>query len=156
MLRLLSGISFLFFTLSLVGCQSNAAEPSISGEQLYLTQCASCHQIDGQGIPGIYPPLAGSPWVTGSPEPLILIVLHGIKGPLEVNGQIYQGVMPAHARRLREEDITAILNFIRQAWGNHADSIALDQVRHLKRSIPRKTPWTETELSAFRKEALER
>ena len=130
------------------GCTSNEGA-TLSGEKLYMLQCASCHQGNGKGLPGIYPPLAGSEWVTGDPQRLVLTVLHGLKGPITVKGQTYEGVMPAQGRRLKPEDITAILNFIRTSWGNQADSIALETVQELAVRVPRRKPWTASELDAF-------
>jgi len=71
-----------------------AAEP---GSVQFQSYCAACHQYDGQRM-GEAPPLAGSPWVTGPEERLIKIVLHGVHGPMQVDGKIYDQEMPVIGR----------------------------------------------------------
>src|SRR6476646_1566108 len=81
----------------LAGCGSprrQARTPNAdAGRTQFQSYCAACHQYDGQGM-GDAPPLAGSPWVTGPESRLIRIVLHGVRGPMEVNGKTYDQEMP--------------------------------------------------------------
>ncbi|MFZ4778487.1 MAG: c-type cytochrome, partial [Terrimicrobiaceae bacterium] len=67
----------------------------LSGRQIFMTRCIACHQPDGSGIPGICPPLANSPRLTGNPEDLIRIMLLGMKGPIVREGTAYNSIMPA-------------------------------------------------------------
>lgn len=97
------------------------------GAKLYTTYCASCHQINGKGDGTRNPPLAGSEWVTGDNERLIQVVLHGLSGPITVNGVGYNEAMPAHGY-LSDGKIVSILNYIRKSWGNHADDISTSEV----------------------------
>src|SRR6266568_9472270 len=78
-----------------------AAEP---GSTQFQSYCAACHQYDGQGM-GDAPPLAGSPWVTGPENRLIRIVLHGVRGPMEVDGKAYNQEMPGFGQILSDSDI---------------------------------------------------
>lgn len=90
------------------------------GAKLYA-QCAGCHQANGQGIPGAFPPLAGHVAEIlakqGGREYLIKTLLWGLQGPIEVKGMRYNGVMPAY-NGLKDEEIAALLNHITTAWGD--------------------------------------
>ena len=124
-------------------------DPIALGKKLYVT-CASCHQASGLGAPGIFPPLAGSDWVTGSEERLISILLHGLKGPLTVKGVTYgAAAMPAFGKGsgydLSDEKVAAVLTYIRQEWGNEAGLIDTSLVTEIRNRGDRKE-WTEAEL----------
>lgn len=90
------------------------------GAKLYA-QCAGCHQANGQGIPGAFPPLAGHVSeilnIKGGREYLIKLLLWGLRGPIEVKGMKYNGVMPTY-NQLKDEEIAALLNHIATAWGD--------------------------------------
>lgn len=92
------------------------------GKALYAAQCTACHQANGQGVPGVFPPLDGSEWVQGEPRILANILLHGINGELEVAGQQYQGMMPAFPQ-LSDNELAEIVSYIRTAWSNRADTV---------------------------------
>lgn len=98
-----------------------------SGQKAYNTFCGNCHQQDGMGAVGRFPTLAQTDWVTGDKNRLINVVLNGLQGEIEVNGEIYNGVMPAH-KFLGDEEIAGILTYIRQSFGNKADSISIREV----------------------------
>jgi mono/diheme cytochrome c family protein len=110
-------------------------DPVVLGKRNYEQVCITCHQATGQGVPGIYPPLAGSEWVQGSPERLIRIVVYGLKGPLTVEGKEFgQAAMPVFGKvtgsgyNWSDERIAAVLSYIRQEWGNKAEPITAEQV----------------------------
>ncbi|WP_243093733.1 cytochrome C-552 [Thermus thalpophilus] len=90
------------------------------GAKLYA-QCAGCHQANGQGIPGAFPPLAGHVaeilGKQGGREYLIKVILWGLQGQIEVKGMKYNGAMPAF-NGLKDEEIAAVLNHIATAWGD--------------------------------------
>jgi mono/diheme cytochrome c family protein len=94
------------------------------GGRVYQRQCRACHQADGSGIPGTFPPLAGQlPELLareGSRAYLIDGLLYGIAGEIEVGGRTYRGMMPGFAR-LDDGDLASLLNYIARAWGNEAD-----------------------------------
>lgn len=104
-----------------------------SGQKAYNTFCGNCHQQDGMGAIGRFPTLAQTDWVTGDKNKLIDVVLNGIQGEIEVNGEIYNGVMPAH-QFLRDTEIAEILTYIRQSFGNNEDSISALEVQRVRTS----------------------
>lgn len=91
------------------------------GKRLY-SNCMSCHQANGRGLPPVYPPLRGSEIVHGDPAVLAKILLHGLEGKLEVDGQVYNQVMPA-APVKSDEEIAAVLTYVRSAWGNSGSPV---------------------------------
>jgi len=97
------------------------------GKQIYIGKCAACHQATGLGIPGVFPPLAGSEWVVGDEKILTSIMLHGVNGEMEVKGTIYKGAMPAW-KSLSDGDLAAVMSYIRSDWGNKSAEIAPDTV----------------------------
>ena len=119
-----------------------------SSAALYATSCASCHQSAGQGRFPVFPPLAGSPWVNGEPDRLVAITLHGLSGPVEVNGVAYSGLMPGF-NHLSDREIAEVLSHVRGSWGNEAPSLTEAEVTAVRaRTGDRRVPWTATELSA--------
>ena len=107
---------------------------------------------NGQGLPSVYPPLAESEWVTGSEERLIAILLHGLKGPITVKGNVYSvAAMPAFGQvdgggyNWSDQKIAAVLTYIRQEWGNTACAIETATVTAFRERGDRKE-WTEAEL----------
>jgi mono/diheme cytochrome c family protein len=99
-----------------------------NGASLYYSYCAICHQQNGRGASGRFPPLAGTPWVNGDKERLIGIVLNGLEGPIEVKGETYNNVMPQHSF-LSDQEIALILTYIRQSFGNTSSAVEPDEVR---------------------------
>jgi mono/diheme cytochrome c family protein len=114
-----------------------ASEPEVAspGEQLYAQACIACHQPGGEGLPGVYPPLEKSDWVSGDPERLIKVVLHGLSGPIEVNGKPFVSSLPVPMppfAGLSDEQISTLLTFLRSNFGNEARPItaaAVEKVR---------------------------
>jgi len=97
-------------------------------QKLYNTFCGTCHQQNGKGARSRMPPLAGTDWVTGNKQRLITVVLKGLQGPLEINGESYNGVMPAHDF-LKDEELAMILTYIRKSFGNEASAISPEEVK---------------------------
>ncbi len=98
------------------------------GAAVYTTHCAVCHQAEGTGVTGIYPPLDGSEWVLGNPENIINIVTHGLKGEIVVKGNTYNSIMTPFGAILSPEEVLAVVNHIRTSWSNQAAEINLDLV----------------------------
>lgn len=126
-----------------------------AGKRHYAT-CVACHQASGAGVAGVYPPLAGSEWVTASEERLIRVLLHGLNGPIVVMGNNYNGLMPAFGKipgggyNWNNERIAQVLTYIRQDWGNTAGPISTEQVADvLKTEGTRAKAWTQDELKPF-------
>lgn len=120
------------------------------GKQVYTTTCQACHQATGAGIPGAFPPLAESEWVSGSPKRLAAIVLHGLQGEINVKGQKFQSVMPPFKDQLKPEDIAAVATYVRNSFGNKADLVTVEAVNQVKQAtVSKATPWNgESELNA--------
>lgn len=98
------------------------------GSKIYQTNCSSCHQANGQGVPGTFPPLAKNAVVTGDATKVIHIVKYGLNGKIEVNGNAYNGQMPAWGSQLSNADIAAAITYVRSAWGNKAGAVTESQV----------------------------
>ena len=110
---------------SVRGAPGTAAQPSwaVLGEQVYGNKCAACHQLTGQGLPGVFPPLKASAVVT-SPDPSehIRTVLRGLSGKT-IGGVVYAAAMPAFADQLADEEVAAVLSYERASWGNQASEV---------------------------------
>jgi mono/diheme cytochrome c family protein/glucose/arabinose dehydrogenase len=128
------------------------------GRQLYLNTCSGCHGTDGAGMSRFAPTLIGSDWVTGDEKRLVLILLHGMEGPVQVAGKTYDvpdilPVMPAHST-MDDASLTAILTYIRNEWGNQAGPISRRVVGMTRvTSQGRVVPWTAKELNKYMLEA---
>ena len=116
---------------------ATAAGPALAGDlkakgaQVYAAKCASCHQVTGQGLPGAFPPLAGSEYTNRDPKRHIKIVLKGLQGAIQVAGKSYNGVMPPFAY-LSDEDIAAAVTYERLSWGNHGGAVKPSDVKALR------------------------
>ncbi|MBC5826212.1 MAG: cytochrome b N-terminal domain-containing protein, partial [Candidatus Eremiobacteraeota bacterium] len=103
--------------------------PAVSGQTVYATNCASCHNANGQGLPGTFPPLAGNTFVTGDAGKVINVLQHGLVGAINVNGKQFNGAMPAWQSKLSPAEIAAVITYIRSTWGNKAAPVTEAQVR---------------------------
>ena len=147
-----------FFALALMflwGCndqhtstlQREHTGPPRSGAQLYESICLTCHQADGNGITGIYPPLAQSEWVTGDASVPYRIIEHGLMGKITVRGLQYSNVMAKQGYQLSDIEMMNILNHIRTHFGNAATIVSLEQVISFREQYKtRKKMWTASEL----------
>jgi mono/diheme cytochrome c family protein len=127
---------------------AKAVDPLVLGQRLFNGKCAACHQPDGKGRPGQFPPLAQSDWLLGPPEIPVRILLFGLQGDITVAGQHLNGNMPVFGEQLKDEQIAAVLTYVRQEWGNQAGAVSADLVAQQRKSIQRKQPWTAAELKA--------
>jgi mono/diheme cytochrome c family protein len=120
------------------------------GKAVYETVCALCHNTDGMGKPNQAPPFAGSEWALGSPNRMIRIPLVGLSGQLKVKDQDWNLSMPAMGATLSDEDLAAVLSYIRQSWGNKASLIAPEQVKAIRTEVgSRSQPFTAEQLNAI-------
>lgn len=118
----------------------------VDGKQVYAANCQACHQATGQGLPGVFPPLAGSEWVKGEPQVLTQIILQGLTGPIKVGGATYNGAMPAFGAQLGDAEIAAVASFIRAEWGNAAEPIDAAAVTAARKaSTSYASPWQSIE-----------
>ena len=88
------------------------------GKKQYSAICAACHQTNGTGQAGIYPPLANSEWVYEGSERLAMIILNGIQGPITVDGKNYNSLMTPWKDALNDKQMAQLMTYIRTAWGN--------------------------------------
>jgi mono/diheme cytochrome c family protein len=117
------------------------------GRERYATTCAPCHQPHGLGLPNLAPPLAGSEWMSSPPERLARIVLQGLYGAIDVNGETWNLHMPGFASALEDEGIAGILTFVRRAWGNSASPVEPSIVSETRQqTASRMLAWTPQEL----------
>ncbi len=130
--------------LIITGCggESNSEKTTTStssqsennaGALVYKKFCASCHQSDGNGVPGMYPPIGETKMVNGNKDELIKIILNGMSGEIEVKGEIYNNVMPAH-NHLSDKQIADLLTYIRSDFGNNSAPITAEEVKKVRQS----------------------
>ncbi|WP_017523093.1 c-type cytochrome [Pusillimonas noertemannii] len=120
------------------------AVPALAdGGQLYTANCVACHQASGKGLPGVFPPLSGSEWVSAEdPGVMIKIVLHGVQGPLTVEGAKYEGLMPHFHDKLSDEEMAALVNHVRTSFGNSASTTDAKYVAQIREETKgQATPW---------------
>ncbi len=128
-------------------------DPMVLGKRVFTVNCVTCHQATGQGVPNAFPPLVGSEWVLGNDwhgdNHLVKILLHGLQGPIQVKGNTYNGAMPPW-NMLKDEEIAAVLTYIRNEWGNSAPPITAEQVAKIRAETASQTqPYTQDELKKF-------
>ena len=116
------------------------AELIARGKQVFGANCAACHQLEGQGIAGAFPPVAASDYVMANKDRAISAVMHGLTGEITVNGQKYNGVMPS--LQLSDGDIAAVLSYVRTSFGNKAtDLVTMADVKRVRgTTTPKRSP----------------
>ncbi len=130
---------------------ANGKKQFAAGRQQFLTYCAGCHGSNGKGMRRFAPPLAQSEWVTGDPEHLALILLHGLEGPIDVAGHHYDvpeilTVMPSHST-LSDNDLANVMTYIRNEWGHESEPVSRRTVGMLRLQTQGKViPWTPADL----------
>jgi mono/diheme cytochrome c family protein len=132
-------------------------DPVVLGQKEFQNICITCHQATGMGMPGVYPPLAGSEWVNGSPERVIRIVLYGLKGEIHVEGHDFSaaampvfGQEPGSAYNWSDDKIAAVLTYVRQAFGNKSGPITTEQVDAVKQAVGTRAEMSEADLNAVK------
>ena len=125
-----------------------AAFAQADGEQIYSSRCSTCHQASGKGVPGVFPPLNGTEWVTEEKGRLVLIILHGLSGSIDVKGQTYSGSMPPWGSFLSDEEVAQVATYVRQNFGNEASEVTAEEVATVRSEFSdRSQPWTAEELN---------
>lgn len=105
-------------------------ERMVLGKTLYETNCAACHQQNGQGLKGAFPPLANSDYLMNREDKGIDIILKGLSGEITVNGEVYDGIMPQ--MRLGDDEVASILTYVRNSWGNDGDLVTAEEVSNVR------------------------
>ncbi len=121
----------------------------LNGEAEYMATCGTCHQADGNGMAGAFPPLTESPIVIAeNPARLIATILKGMVGPITIKGTEWNSVM-APWEHLTDEQIAAITTYERSSWGHNAPAVTPEKVAEVRASVAsRTTSWTIEELEA--------
>ena len=118
------------------------------GQEIYMTRCLSCHMANGEGVQGVFPPIANSPYVSGDKGVLIRMILHGLRGEIVVHDVTYNGMMPPWGGFLDDQQIAEVTTYIRSNFGNDAEAITADEVASVRAFVgERKDTWTWEELS---------
>jgi mono/diheme cytochrome c family protein len=123
-------------------------DPKVVGKALFSANCITCHQANGEGLPGQYPPLAGSEVEIGdATNQLIAIVLKGLQGPVEIKGKPFNNAMQAWEGQYTDQQLAAILTYVRSDWGNNAPAITADMVKQMRAEFKdQKEQWTWAEI----------
>jgi nitrite reductase (NO-forming) len=100
------------------------------GKRVYLQTCFACHQPIGAGLPPVFPPLAKSDFLMADKTRVITAVVKGLAGPIKVNGQDFNGVMPPVM--LTDEQIADVVTYVRNSWGNDGDLVTVDELYQLE------------------------
>ncbi len=131
-------VFFFMFVMLLAGCKNKAGRQeqeqdltSHPGKMVYDRYCLACHQTDGSGVPGLYPPLKKADWKALDDERLINIVLQGISGEIEVDGMVYNGQMPSH-QFLSDQQIADVLTYLRIEYGDIDEAVTPVEVTSLR------------------------
>ncbi|MDH3652618.1 MAG: cytochrome c [Saprospiraceae bacterium] len=125
-------VGLLMLPLLLIYLQDDKLAASKErGEEIYNDFCITCHMAVGEGIPGAFPPLAGSDYLLEQTDAAIKAVKYGQEGPLTVNGTTYNGIMtPLY---LEDDEVMDVMNFILNSWGNKAPYVTLEKVQSVAR-----------------------
>jgi len=122
-------------TLTLVSFQTKQSfdlKASVArGKDVYVTYCMSCHMEQGEGVEDVYPPLAKSDYLMADKKRSINQVLHGASGEMKVNGKIYNAEMLAVD--ISDQEVSDVLNYVRNSFGNKGDAVTPDQVKALRK-----------------------
>ncbi len=123
------------------------------GKKLYLgsAACMACHGMEGQGQGALFPPLAPSNWVNGDPAILTKVILHGLEGPIKVNGEPFKAAqaMPKFVQRtdLTDEDLASLMTYLRYMKGNKGGVVKADLVKKVRaKTKTRSKSYTQAEL----------
>ncbi|OEK01180.1 hypothetical protein BFP97_06500 [Roseivirga sp. 4D4] len=121
------------------------------GLQLYRETCSACHGGSGRGIEGLAPPLDNSDWIKGPVERLALVLLHGLKGPVDVNGKGYEfnAQMPGIASNpdFSDQDITDLITYLSNAFGTSSRGANADMIKKLRKVTPKDGAFTQEEVN---------
>src|ERR1700757_4343763 len=131
-------------------------DPKVVGKALFSANCITCRQANGQGLPGQYPPLAGSEIELGdATNHLIAIVLKGLQGPVTVKGQAFNNAMQPWEGQYTDQQLASILTYVRSDWGNNAPPVTADMVKKVRgETKDRKEQWTWPEVQKLPPEDL--
>jgi mono/diheme cytochrome c family protein len=125
-----------------------AKNPMVLGAEVY-NACTQCHQASGLGLAGQFPPLADSEFVNGDPRRLAAILLNGMNGELEVKGQKYNSQMPPWKDNYNDEELAAVMTFIRASFGNKSVPVGKEVVEAVRKEVGAGGVWSAQTLEDF-------
>ena len=134
--------------LFLAGCAAHHRQAHLrdAGQIQFQNYCAACHQYDGQGM-GDAPPLAGSSWVTGPESRVIRIVLHGVRGPMVLDGKTFDREMPGFGQILSDTQVASLISYVRKQFGASSEPITQEMVSKVRAANQTRTEyWRVDEL----------
>lgn len=118
------------------GGEQAELSPRDRGKKIYAANCQTCHQANGLGVAGQYPPLAGSEFTNGGSRRMGMIVLKGLQGPVTVKGQQYgTAVMQPWDKTLTDQKIADVMTYERSEWGNNASAVTAEQIAALRKEL---------------------
>ncbi|TXD93320.1 cytochrome c [Gillisia hiemivivida] len=119
-------------TISDSPVQKKVSESFKRGEEVFSNFCVTCHLPSGKGIPGNFPPLAGSDWLTDKRTESLRAIKYGLSGPIVVNGENYNNVMAAQG--LSDQEVADVMNYISNSWGNTSKKeVTVEDVKALSK-----------------------
>ena len=139
-------MTYTIIMVLLIACGTREPKPPRTGEQIYAQVCSACHQTNGEGLAGMYPPLAGSEWMEKNSETLIKILLHGLMGEIEVKGAKYNNIMSPWGPVLSDEEVANVLTYVRSSWGNTGVPVTAEEVKAVREANTGHPPWQAAEL----------
>jgi mono/diheme cytochrome c family protein len=138
------------FSVFLCASLSAAEDLAELGKTVYMQVCVACHQPSGLGLPPVFPTLSKTEYVSGSPERFAAMILKGVMGPITVNGQQYNNIMPPQEALLTDEKIAAAITYVRANFGNTSPAVTAEVVAAARKKFSeKKVSWTEAELKAW-------
>lgn len=118
------------------------------GENIYGRVCSTCHQSNGEGVDGAFPTLVGTDYVTGNVGRFAGIIVHGLYGEMEVNGDTYNGNMPAWGEEISDEEVAAVMTYVRNSFGNNSSDVPVDSIKSYRETYgDRTSQWEVGELN---------
>jgi mono/diheme cytochrome c family protein len=137
---MINKLAILVLMIIVISCESRdeitRQQYVVEGMNLYQTNCANCHQVDGSGLKDLYPPLARTDlWQRVKMSELACIIKHGQKDSIQVNGKPYNAYMPANPK-LQALDIAELMTYMREKWSPNKEIFSLDSARYALKNCP--------------------
>ncbi len=110
-------------------------EQVAAGKELFNGTCATCHQPNGEGMAGVFPPLARSDYIASDKSRLASVILHGLQGPVKVNGKEYNSIMPPMSQ-LTDDEVAQLATYVLNSWGNPGGHVTKDDAAAARKLKP--------------------
>jgi len=110
-------------------------EQIAAGKALFGSTCATCHQPEGQGLEGVFPPLAKSDYIAADPKRVPSVMLHGLVGPVKVNGKDYNSNMPPMSQ-LTDDEVANVATYVLNSWGNPGGKVTAAEAAAIRKQTP--------------------